>query len=151
MNTRLAVALGLCVLLKVSAFATSVPEDAAVQELIALEEQWTHAEGTHDADTLRTILDERFIVVSDRGVRSRDDFIASVTKGDLDPTQTQTLSDRKFLVHGDTAVVSEIDTVRGTRDGKPVEFSFRCTTTYVRRDGKWRAIAEVFNKVPSPK
>ena len=114
MNTRLVVALGLCLVFKLSAIAATGPQDPAVQELIALEERWVHAENMRDADTLRTILDERMIVVLDSGVRSWDEFIAGVMKSPVDPTQTQELTDRTFHIDGDTAVTSEIDTLRGT-------------------------------------
>ena len=134
-----------------TASTDAATDDPAVQELIALEVKWVQAENMHDADTMRMILDERFTAISDGGVASREEFIANVTKGPVEPTQTQTLTDRRFLIDGDTAVVTEIDNVRRTRDGKPVDFAIRCTTTYIRRDGRWRALAEVFNKAPPPK
>lgn len=149
MNTRLAVALGLSLVTATSTLAATAPEDPAVQELVALEEKWMRAENTRDAAMLRMILDERFISISSGGVASRDEFIASVTGDPVDPTQTQTLTDRKFLVDGDTAVVTEIDHVHASHDGKAVEFAVRCTTTYVRRDGRWLALAEVFSKAPA--
>jgi hypothetical protein len=62
------VALGVGVVFPLSAVAQSVLEDPAVQEIIALEARWMQAENTHDADGLRSILDEGMLVVSDRGV-----------------------------------------------------------------------------------
>ena len=150
MNIHRAISLGLFAAVALVAPATPV-DDPAVKELIALEEKWVNAENAKDAGTLRTILDERMIIISDSGIRSREEFIAGVMKGEPDPTQTQTLTDRNFIVDGDTAVVTEVDTLHGTRDGGTREFSFRCTTTYIRRDGKWRALTEVFNKAPPAK
>lgn len=128
---------------------TAATGDAAAQEIIALEEEWVRAENAKDADALRAILDERMLVVSDSGVKTREAFIAGVVRGEVDPTQSQTLTDRQIVIDGDTAVSTVIDRFKGTRDGEALEFTFRCTTVFVRRDGKWRAIAEVFNKAPA--
>lgn len=151
MKIRHALALFAVACIPLCATAATRNDDPAVQELIALEEKWIEAENAHDSETLRTILDERFIAISDGGVSSREEFIANITKGPVDPTQTQTLIDRTFLIDGDTAVVTEIDHVQRMRDGTSADFAIRCTTTYIRRDGRWRALAEVFNKVPPPK
>jgi len=150
MKLRHAFAGALIAALSLSVVAESLPEGTAVQELIAIEERWALAENAKDADGLRAIIDERALIVSDGGVRTAEQFIAGVVRGEVDPTQTQTFADRVVVVDGDTAVSTLIDTLRGTRDGKPYEARFRCTTVYVRRDGKWRAIAEVFNKAPAP-
>jgi uncharacterized protein (TIGR02246 family) len=148
MSTRV-VLTGLLSLFSLFAAGTSPAADTAVQEIIALEEAWARAENAKDPDGLRAIIDERALIVSDGGVRTAEQFIAGVVRGEVEQTQTQTFTDRVVVVDGDTAVSTLVDTLRGTRDGKPYELRFRCTTVYVRRDGKWRAIAEVFNKAPA--
>jgi len=132
--------------------AESVPPDpVAAKELSELEDVWVRAENTHDAATLRQILSDQFIVTSGaKQPRNRDEFIAAVTAGEVDPTQSQTLSDRTIRIDGDTAVVVETDTVRGTREGKLTTSEFRITTVYLRRHGRWLALGEHAVRVPPP-
>lgn len=143
--------LALLVLVLLLARANGAPPDASVvTALTALEDRWTKAEQAHDAATLRAILDERFLMIGTSRVRSREEFIAGVTSGPVDPTLTQTLTDQVFLIDGITAVLTEIDTVRSTENGQPSETRYRVTTTYSLRDGRWRALAEVMVRIPPP-
>jgi hypothetical protein len=45
----------------------------------------------------------------------------------------------------------ETDTLRRTKDGQPVESVHRFTVTYIRRHGRWLALAEQSAKVPPAK
>ena len=127
--------LALFVLVPLLALGSSPePDPSVVSALTSLEERWGKAERDHDAATLREILDERFLYIGLTRVRSREEFIASVTSGPVDPTLSQTLTDRVFLTDGDTTVLTEIDTIRHTENGQPAEARYRVTTTYFRRD-----------------
>lgn len=122
------------------------------QQLIDLEEVWVTAENTHDTATLHRILDDRFVATWASGKTvDKEAFIKGVTSGDINPTMTQTLTDRTFLIDGDTAVVVETDTVRSTKDGKETIKVYRITVTYIRRNGRWTALAEHMVKVPPDK
>ena len=121
--------------------ATTVLTDE--QQLLELEQAWVRAEGCHDTDALQRILDAQFVGTFGTGeVLTKGAFIAQVTGGTIDPTLTQTLSDRIIIINGDTAILVDTDTVRRTKDGKPVEHALRVTTTYIRRQGRWYALAE---------
>jgi len=128
--------------------SSTEPDPSVVSTLTALEQRWVKAELEHDAATLREILDERFLFIGLTRVRSREAFIAGVTSGPVNPTLSQTLTDRVFLIDGDTAVLTEIDTVRSTENGRPTESRYRVTTTYLCREGRWRALAEVMVRIP---
>lgn len=132
--------------------STSTPRESDVaRQLNDLEEQWVKAEISHDASTLWRILDVKFI--STFGTvqpLDREEFIKTVTDGEVDPSLTQTLSDRTIRVEGDTAVLVETDTIRRMKNGRETASAWRVTVTYIRRDGQWRALAEHMVKVPPP-
>lgn len=128
--------------------ATPVRDDE--QQLIALEQEWTWAEGHHDTAMLERILDPQFVGTFGTGkLLERTAFIEAVTEGPFDPTLTQTLTDRTIVINGDTAILVDTDTIRRLKDGQPVEHVFRLTTTYIRRNGQWRALAEHMVRVPT--
>jgi hypothetical protein len=110
--------------------------------LLTLERQWAEAEFKHDAAFLDRILDDRFILIDQQG-RTQDKaaFVATSLKSAMGP---QTLSDETVRIFGDTAVILGTDTAQPS-DGK-APYSVRYVTVYVRRKGRWRAVAEEFSR-----
>lgn len=129
-----------------------VPLDSK-QQVMDLEQAWTAAEDRHDADTLRSILDERFVftIGADARLYDKEAFIAANLRGVPDPSKSQALTGRTVTVDGDTAVSMGTDTERGTRNGKPYTEVARYTVTYIRRAGRWTALAEHMDEVPAAK
>ena len=127
----------------------TVSPDKAKQQILDLEQVWVIAEHNHDAAKLRRILDDKF-VASFGGEKPLDKeaFIKLIVSGDPDPTETETLTDRNVILDHDTAVVVGIDTERGTKKGAAYTAEFRYTVTYIRRHGRWVALAEHLVEVP---
>ena len=104
---------------------------------------WVKAENEHDAAALRQILNDKFITTSGFGApHDKDYFIKALTKGTADPRQSQSLTDESVVVEGDTAVVVGTDTFHMTDGAKPDGLALRYTITFVRKDGRWTALAE---------
>ena len=149
---RLLIGFVASVALMLSSFGAEVPDPAVEQQLRDVEQAWIKAENNHDAAALRPILDERFISTFDADEPlDKEGFIKYVTKGAPNPSLSQTLSNLTIRVAGDTAIVVGTDTVTRTREGKVLTNVLRYTVTYIRRDGRWRALAEHLVSVPPPK
>jgi len=92
----------------------TLPPAAAKQQVLDLEQEWVAAEQKHDAATLRRILDDKFLAsFGAQKPYDKEAFIKGTVSGDIDPTESQTLTDRTVIVDGDTAVVVGTDTERG--------------------------------------
>jgi ketosteroid isomerase-like protein len=125
---------------------------AAKQQVQELEQEWVAAEHNHDAAALRRILDDKFVAsFGAEKPYEKEAFIKEIVSGDVDPTESQTLTDRTVTIDHDTAVVVGTDTQRGTRKGAPYTAVYRYTVTYIRRHGQWVAIAEHLVEVPQAK
>jgi ketosteroid isomerase-like protein len=123
----------------------------AEEQVRALEQKWVDAEIHRDAAALRRILDEKFIATFEAGAPlDRDAFIRAIVSGKSTDV-TQALSDSIVRVDGDTAVVAGIDTVRGKAKEVPYVHAYRYTATYIRRGGRWVALAEHMVRVPPAK
>ena len=132
--------------------AGSPPSGDARQQILDLEKKWAAAESKHDAVTLDQILDEKFLVTfGSKKPYNKAGFIKAITEGEVDPTESQTLTDASVIVDGDTAVVVATDTLRGTKNGAAYMEVARYTVTYVHRHGQWRALAEHLVFVPQAK
>ena len=153
-----ALALGWCVAAGLPAAAAeprnprTAPPSEARQELLDLETEWTVAEEKHDEETLRRILDDRFIATFGAGkTYDKEAFIALFTATDTDASKSQTITDDAVIIDGDTAVLVGTDTARGTRNGVAYTVVYRYTTTYIRRHGHWVALAEHIVQAPQAK
>ncbi len=124
----------------------------AKQQVLDLEQEWVAAEHNHDAAALRRILDDKFVAsFGAKKPYDKEAFIKEIVSGDVDPTESQTLTDRTVIIDHDTAVVVGTDTERGTRNGRAYTAVYRYTVTYIRRNGSWVALAEHLVEVPKAK
>jgi hypothetical protein len=127
---------------------TTQPDDAK-QQVLDLSKAWVAAEIKHDANTLRRILDDKFVVsFGAEKPYNKEAFIKLIVTGDVDPTESQTLTDETVVIDQDTAVEVGTDTVRGTEKGAAYTVVYRYTVTYIRRHGQWIALAEHLVEVP---
>ena len=125
---------------------------AAKQRVQELEQEWVAAEHNHDAAALRRILDDKFVAsFGAEKPYEKEAFIKEIVSGDVDPTESQTLTDRTVIIDHNTAVVVGTDTQRGTRKGAPYTAVYRYTVTYIRGNGSWVALAEHLVEVPKAK
>jgi len=139
--------LGLALAAGLSICAPASAEGDAKQEVIDRTNQWIAAENKHDAAALRDILDDNFITTYAAGKPgNKESFIKGITRGDVDPTQTQDLTDTSVIVDGDTAIIVGTDTFHSAT--KPPVAPLRFTITYVKRQGRWRALAEHIVSIP---
>jgi len=122
------------------------------QQLLDLEKEWVAAETKHDLATVRRILDDKFVFSYGAGKpQNKEAFLKQIGTGDIDPTESQTLSDWNAIIDVDTAVVVGTDTVQGTEKGAAYMMVYRYTATYIRRHGRWRALAEHLVEAPQAK
>jgi ketosteroid isomerase-like protein len=128
----------------------AAPPTDARQQLLELEKEWAAAERNRDASVLRGILDDRFVATLGVKTYDKEAFIA-LFAGDVDPTASETLNYEAVLIDGDTAVLVGTDIAHGTREGAPYTAVYRYTTTYIRRQGHWVALAEHIVRVPQAK
>jgi len=131
---------------------SELPSGDAKQQVLDLENEWVTAEMKHDTATLRRILDEKFVASFGAAKPyDKEGFIKGIVSGDVDPTESQTLTDRTVIVDEDTAVIVGTDTLHGTKKGASYTEVARYTVTYIRRHGEWIALAEHLVRVPEAK
>jgi hypothetical protein len=122
------------------ASAPTIAASTDEQQVVATESEWVQAEIHRDAAVLERVLDDRFLVNSSTGeLSNKAAVIAEVLGWKM---VSQTITDRTVLVDGDTAIVFGTANFRFAVEGKDDEASAgRYTTTYIKRDGRWRALA----------
>jgi ketosteroid isomerase-like protein len=117
-------------------------------EIKKIENDWVNAQKAKNADKLGEILADEWVGLEWDG-KTTDKAMAlghlKMAGYSLDSIEMGPMTVRIF---GNTAVVTGSDTEKGMEDGKDASGKFVWTDVFVKRNGKWRAVASQSTKVP---
>ena len=114
-------------------------DDAISQTLQAMEQAWLNAEKNHDAAAFDNIVADDWIAITPDGKsQTKAERTSEIKTGHVD---SATLGDMKVRVFGDTAVVTGTDDEVTTKDGQKSTGHYVWTDVFVKRNGKWLAVA----------
>jgi ketosteroid isomerase-like protein len=102
-----------------------------------------------DTDGIAQGVMEDYTLTNSMGkITTRADDIAEAKKNDPKYEIFENY-DMKVRVHGDTAVVTGKTHTKGISGGKPFDFQFQFTDTFVKDGGRWRLLAGHVSKLPA--
>jgi len=109
------------------------------QTLQAMERNWLNAEKNHDTATFDKLVADDWIAITPDGKRqTKAERAAEIKSSDLDSV---TMGDMKVRVFGDAAVVTGSDDEITMKDGKKSTDHYVWTDVFVKRNGRWLAVA----------
>lgn len=115
--------------------------DATAQTLTSLEEKWVTGLVKSDTTTLNSILSDTYVDTDEHGQRNDKQGLLSVLKsGDL-KLESIKLSNMQVYQYSDAAVVTGTTVQVGNFKGQALPSKIVFTDTFVRQNGKWRAVA----------
>jgi ketosteroid isomerase-like protein len=122
-------------------FAVSVGAQDLHQELAKVENGWAEAIVKRDVASLQKLYAEEYVATDPTGaVLTKAQDIASVQSGEFALTSYK-IEDLKVQSHGTVAVVTGRNTIKATYRGQPIDGAYRFTDVFVKRDGRWQAVA----------
>jgi ketosteroid isomerase-like protein len=120
------------------------------QALLQVERDWEQANAKNDSAALDRILAQEYVNTdSDGRLTTREEVMARRKSGAVKYTAF-TQGDYKVHVFVDAAVVTGRATMKQMRDGKDYTGQERFTDVFVRRDGRWQAVATHSSRVGTP-
>ena len=128
----------------------SAQNSSVTTEIAALITQWADARVKGDAAFL-----ERFYAAELRigqmngGIVDRKDDIALFAARRIKPEYIRD-TDVSVNVYAETAVVSCIESLKGTYNGQAGEMALRMLNVLVRRDGRWQLVASQSALISTP-
>lgn len=115
------------------------PEDSVAQTLKAAEQAWLTAEKNNDVAAFERIVADDWMAITPEGsTENKAKRAAEIKTGE---TLSATLGEVNVRVFGDTAVVTGSDDEVTVEGGKEVAGHYVWTDVFVKRDGKWVAVA----------
>lgn len=118
---------------------TGGPSDDAAT-VTALDEEYQQAVKRNDAETMACILADDFVLVTGRGTTFDKRDLVGEARRAAAVFERQDVETRTVRVWGDTAVVTALLWIKGTRDGKPIDYKLWYSDTYVRTADGWRYV-----------
>jgi ketosteroid isomerase-like protein len=138
---------------RAEAGAAATPEKidtAAIEaELIKLERDWANAPKNRDADTVRRVLaDDVVITYPDGQVGTKADEVQTIETGAVTMDSWELLDPKVTVLNANAAFITGRGILRNakvkdptTKQTKNISGEYRFLDVYLRRNGKWQAVA----------
>jgi ketosteroid isomerase-like protein len=121
-------------------------DGADEQALLQIERDWAVASAANDAAGLDKLMAAEYVGNTDGRITPKKQALADVKSG-ASKSSSAEASDLKVFVAGDTASVHGQWTEKSTLNGKDTSGTYRFTDTFIKRDGRWQAVATFSTKL----
>jgi ketosteroid isomerase-like protein len=110
-----------------------------IQTLEAVSAAWEQAMISNDAEAIGRFMAEDWVIVSERGITKKADFLAVVASGDLthETFKGEIISVRQY---GEAAVLTGRVRNNGHYKGQPFSSDEWTTDVFVKRNGTWLCV-----------
>ena len=110
------------------------------QALIDVVEAWAKAMVANDPAGIAAPMADDWIIVSDRGVSTKERFMSFVDSGALTHSVFETASEPRVKIYGDTAVLTVRVANTAHFGGQQFDADEWSTDVFRRSDGKWLCV-----------
>lgn len=109
------------------------------QTLKAVSAAWEHAMVSNDAEVIGRFMADDWVIVSERGVTRKQDFLAVVASGELthETFKGEIISVRQY---GEAAVLTGRVRNKGHYKGQPFSSDEWTTDVFIKRNGTWLCV-----------
>ncbi|MGQ0847096.1 MAG: nuclear transport factor 2 family protein [Sporichthyaceae bacterium] len=119
-------------------------------DLVALLDAWSEAIVSNDADAIGSYMAEEWVIVSETGVSSREDFLALVRSGRLTHSAMRRIGDARVRIYGDTATITARVANTAHYEGEQFEADEWTTDVLVQRGDRWLCVlSQISSAVPA--
>jgi ketosteroid isomerase-like protein len=109
-------------------------------ELLATAKEWAAAIVSNDPARIAGFMSEDWVIVSERGVSPRREFLSLVESGELTHSAMEPVTDARVRIYGETAVVTGRVTNTAHYRGRRSDADEWTTDVFVRRGGRWLCV-----------
>lgn len=99
--------------------------------------EWADAMVANDADWIGSFMADDWVIVSERGISTKEEFLSFVRSGQLTHSMFEMVGDARIREYGDTAILSARIVNTAHFAGQQFDADEWTTDVFVRRGGKW--------------
>jgi uncharacterized protein (TIGR02246 family) len=110
------------------------------KELLKFGAEWAEAMVTNDAERIASFMADDWVIVSERGIATKQQFTSFVESGALTHSAFEMASDARVKVYGDTAVMSIRVTNTAHFGGQQFDAEEWTSDVFVKREGRWLCV-----------
>ena len=110
------------------------------QELVKFGSEWAEAMVANDADRIGAFMADEWVIVSERGVSTKEHFLGFVRSGALMHSAFEMAGEARVRIYGDTAVYTCRVVNTAHFGGQTFEADEWTSDVFVKRDGKWLCV-----------
>ncbi|WP_101464099.1 nuclear transport factor 2 family protein [Nocardia fluminea] len=116
------------------------PGRAVDDQLLSVLDEWQMAIVANDADRIGAYMADEWIMVSENGMTTAEQFLAFVRSGDLTHSAMQRVGEPRIRYHGDLALLTTRATNTAHYQGIRYDADEWTTDAFRRVDGRWRCL-----------
>jgi uncharacterized protein (TIGR02246 family) len=120
------------------------------EELTLIVDSWARAIVAGDAARIAGFMADDWVIVSETGVGTREQFLSLVGSGALTHSAMDRVSDARVRAYGDAAVVTMRQTNTAHFDARRFDADEWVTDVFVRRDQRWVCVLSQITPVGAP-
>ena len=120
--------------------STTKQHDAITRELIEFGNKWAEAMVANDASRIGSFMADDWVIVSERGISTKQQFLSFVESGALTHSAFEMASDARVRQYADMAVMSIRVTNTAHFGGQQFDADEWTSDVCVKRDGKWLCV-----------
>lgn len=114
--------------------------DQIKQELLKLGSDWAEAMVANDAERIGSYMADDWVIVSERGVSTKEHFLGFVRSGALTHSMFRNLGDARVRVYGETAVLTIRVVNTAHFSGQQFDADEWTSDVFVKQGGKWLCV-----------
>jgi len=110
------------------------------KEIVELSGAWANAIVANDADAIGSFMADEWIMVSERGISTKEHFLSFVRSGQLTHSSMEMAEFGAFQINGDAAILAARVTNTAHFAGQTFNANEWTSDVFVKRDGKWLCV-----------
>ena len=119
---------------------TTAQDDGVHAELVAIDEAWSRAIVSNDAERISGFMADDWVIISESGVASKDEFLSLIASGELTHSAMDRVGEARVRIYDQTAVLTARATNTAHYRDRRFDADEWTTSVYVRRDSQWRCV-----------
>ncbi|MFE3321140.1 nuclear transport factor 2 family protein [Nocardia sp. NPDC059195] len=116
------------------------PDRSVDDHLLAVLDEWQVAIVADDADRIGSYMADEWIMVSENGITTAEQFLAFVRSGDLTHSAMMRVGEPRIRYHGELALLTTRITNTAHYQGVRFDADEWTTDAFLRTDGRWRCL-----------